>query len=268
MPELPEVETIRADLEPHLLGRRIVAAEILVESAFAGRYVNLDQALERRIQALRRRGKYLLLDLGDRELIVHLGMTGQVGVKPPAPEPKHLRLRFRLDDASVFFFADQRRFGKVHVVPTGDYAAMPTLAGMGPEPFGPEFRFDSFAEAMSRTKNVKALLLSQKPVSGLGNIYVDEALHMARIHPARGALERAEAERLFRAIPEVLATGIRNRGTTFKDYRDGMGNYGSNQAFLRVYDRAGEPCPECRTPIVKLRVAQRGTYHCPTCQPL
>lgn len=266
MPELPEVETIRADLEPLMVGRRVTGVDLCVEPEFQARYVRLDEAVGRTIRALRRRGKYLIADLADRELIVHLGMTGQVGVKPSDPGLKHLRVRFHLDDGSVFFFADQRRFGKIHVVSPGDYAAMPTLAEMGPEPFSPDFAFETFAEAMSKVSNVKAILLSQKPVSGLGNIYVDEALHLARIYPERGRLKRAEAKRLFEAIPTVLGTGIKNRGTTFKDYRDGMGNYGTNQDFLMVYDREGEPCRTCETPIRKLRVAQRGTYFCPRCQ--
>jgi formamidopyrimidine-DNA glycosylase (fpg) len=268
MPELPEVETIRNDLEPLLVGRRVTRVDLLVELDFQARYVRLDEAVGRNMRALRRRGKYLIADLGDRELIVHLGMTGQVGVKATDPGLKHLRVAFTLDDGAVFFFADQRRFGKIHVVSPGDYAAMPTLAEMGPEPMEKEFRFEPFAAAMNAASNVKALLLSQKPVSGLGNIYVDEALHLAKIHPARGHLTRAEAKRLFQAIPQVLSTGITNRGTTFKDYRDGMGNYGTNQDFLLVYDRAGEPCRTCQTPIVKLRVAQRGTYICPRCQRL
>lgn len=266
MPELPEVETIRRDLEPLLVGRTVTAVDLRVEAPYAARYVNLDEAVGREVRALRRRGKYLIGDLGDRELIVHLGMTGQVGVRPEEPDHKHLRVLFALDDGARFFFADQRRFGKLHVVTPRDYAAMPTLAEMGPEPFDPEFHFEPFADVMSRVSNVKAALLSQKPVSGLGNIYVDEALHLARIHPERGFLKRAEAKRLFQAIPEVLGTGIRNRGTTFKDYRDGMGNYGTNQDFLKVYDREGEPCRVCGTTIRKLRVAQRGTYYCPRCQ--
>lgn len=266
MPELPEVETIRTDLEPLLVGRTITGVHVSAEPAYQSRYLGLERAVGRIVQALRRRGKYMLADLGGLELIVHLGMTGQVGVKRGEPDLRHLRLRFTLDDGSVFFFADQRRFGKIHVVEPGNYAAMPTLAEMGPEPFDPDFRLEAFADAMSRVKTVKAVLLSQKAVSGLGNIYVDEALHVARLHPGRGRLGRDEAARLYVAIPEVLATGIRNRGTTFKDYRDGMGNYGSNQDFLRVYDREGLPCRTCGTPILKTRVAQRGTYYCPSCQ--
>ncbi len=268
MPELPEVETIRTDLEPLLVGRKVVAAEVCVEEAYRGRYVNLEEAVGRRIHALRRRGKYLLADLDDRELILHLGMTGQVGVKLLEPALRHVRVRFRLDDGAVFFFADQRRFGKIHVVAPGEYAAMPTLAAMGPEPLSSDFVLARFSMALTRVNSLKSVLLGQKLVSGLGNIYVDEALHLARLHPERGHLNRVEAERLYVAIREVLAEAVRNRGTTFKDYRDGMGNYGRNQDFLSVYDREGEPCRTCRTPIVKLRVAQRGTYLCPNCQPL
>jgi formamidopyrimidine-DNA glycosylase len=265
MPELPEVETIRLDLIDPLLGRSIDRVEQRIDDPH---YVNLEAAQTRTIRDLRRRGKYLIADLGDRELVLHLGMTGQLGVVREVPSHlRHLHVLFHLDDGTHLFFNDQRRFGRLIVVTAGDYTAIPTLATMGPEPLGPDFRYEPFAEAVAKATTIKPLLLSQRIVAGLGNIYVDEALHLARIHPERGRLSRKEARRLFEAIPAVLTGGLERRGTTFKDYRDGMGRYGTNQDFLRVFDREGQPCPVCGRPIEKIWVSQRGTHFCPTCQP-
>lgn len=264
MPELPEVETIRRDLAPLLEGRTITG---VVEALADPHYRNLAAAVGGTIRALRRRGKYMLLDLGERELVVHLGMTGQVGVLSAIPPAlRHVHVRFLLDNGEVFFLNDPRRFGYLVVVARGDYAAIPTLAAMGPEPLAAGFAFEPFARAMARARKVKPLLLSQRVVAGLGNIYVDEALHRARLHPERGALTRPEARRLYDAIREVLATGIANRGTTFKDYRDGMGRYGTNQGFLWAFDQEGKPCRQCGGLIEKTRVGNRGTYLCPHCQ--
>lgn len=264
MPELPEVETIRRDLAPLLEGRRIMRVDQAVQDAH---YRNLEAAVGRTVQRLRRRGKYMIAELGDRELVIHLGMTGQLGVLPEVPAGlRHVHVRFELDSREVCFFNDQRRFGYLMVVEAGDYRDLPTLRAMGPEPLEPEFEFEPFARAMARARTLKPLLLSQRVVAGLGNIYVDEALHRARLHPERGALSRPEARRLHAAIQEVLKVGVENRGTTFKDYRDGMGRYGSNQAFLWAFDQAGKPCRMCGAPIEKTRVGNRGTYLCPHCQ--
>lgn len=264
MPELPEVETIRRDLAPLLEGRAITR---VVQALEDPHYRNLEAAVGCTVHRLRRRGKYMIADLGAQELVLHLGMTGQVGVVSALPSTlRHVHVRFELDNGEVCFFNDQRRFGYLMVVPKGDYSAIPTLEAMGPEPLEAEFAFKSFARAMARAKTVKPLLLSQRVVAGLGNIYVDEALHRARLHPERGALTRAEARRLYDAIREVLAAGIRNRGTTFRDYRDGMGRYGTNQDFLWAFDQEGKPCRWCGQLIEKTRVGNRGTYLCPHCQ--
>lgn len=264
MPELPEVETIRRDLAPLLEGRAITR---VTEAIADPHYRHLADAVGRTVHRLRRRGKYMIADLGDRELVIHLGMTGQVGVMPEVPPSlRHVHVRFDLDDGSVFFFNDQRRFGYLMVVEPGDYRSIPTLAAMGPEPLEGDFAFEPFAQAMARAKTLKPLLLSQRVVAGLGNIYVDEALHRAKLHPECGALTRPEARRLYDAIRAVLATGIENRGTTFKDYRDGMGRYGTNQAFLWAFDQEGKPCRMCGGLIAKTRVGNRGTYLCPHCQ--
>lgn len=264
MPELPEVETIRTDLEPLLVGRDIIRVAQALEDPH---YRNLRAAEGRRVRALRRRGKYMIAELGDKELVVHLGMTGQIAVAAQPPDAmRHLHVRFQLDDGTGCFFNDPRRFGWLQVVDPGVYEGIPTLATMGPEPLGEEFAFEAFAERMAGARTLKPLLLNQKVVAGLGNIYADEALHLAGLHPERGRLTRSEARRLHAAIREVLRRGIANRGTTFKDYRDGMGRYGTNQDFLGVFDREGEPCPVCATLIVKTWVGGRGTHLCPACQ--
>ncbi|MEB3188035.1 MAG: bifunctional DNA-formamidopyrimidine glycosylase/DNA-(apurinic or apyrimidinic site) lyase [bacterium] len=264
MPELPEVETIRQDLLPLLVGKRL---QTPFRHIVDPHHRNLERAAGDRILGLSRRGKYLLADLGARELVIHLGMTGQLAVQAAPPSTfRHPCVSWPLDDGSVLWFNDQRRFGWLVVVDRGDHTSIPTLHRMGPEPLGADFDLESFATAVARVRGIKAALLSQRLVAGVGNIYADEALHLARLHPGRGALDRHEAERLHAAIRQVLGHGILHRGTTFKDYRDGMGRYGGNQAFLRVFDRTGEPCPVCQTPIVKIRVAQRGSHLCPTCQ--
>jgi formamidopyrimidine-DNA glycosylase len=265
MPELPEVETIRTDLEPFLLGRRIARVTQALEDPH---YRDLMEAEGRFIEALGRRGKYLIAGLGEKELVIHLGMTGQLAVAAvPSAMLRHLHVHFLLDDGASLYFNDPRRFGWLHVVPAGDYRTIPTLAAMGPEPLSPQFDLAVFARQLARARTLKPLLLSQKVVAGLGNIYVDEALYLAGLHPQRGALSKAEAERLHAAIREVLRQGIAHRGTTFKDYRDGLGRYGTHQDFLRVFAREGETCLACGTPIVKTRVSGRGTYYCPVCQP-
>ncbi|MNY17031.1 Formamidopyrimidine-DNA glycosylase [compost metagenome] len=181
---------------------------------------------------------------------------------------RHLHVTFHLDDGTSCYFNDPRRFGWLQVVSPGDYRQIPTLARMGPEPLSPDFALAPFARRMARARTLKPLLLNQTVVAGLGNIYVDEALHLARLHPERGALTRAESKRLHAAIQEVLRHGVEHRGTTFRDYRDGMGAYGTNQDFLRVFGREQEPCPVCGTPIVKTWLGGRGTHYCPRCQRL
>lgn len=264
MPELPEVETIRNDLAPELVQQTIKRVEVLFADPH---YQNLEEASGRTIHSLTRRGKYLIAHLGDRELLIHLGMTGQVGVQQEVPRDlRHVHVRFWLGNGNVFYFNDQRRFGRLIVVRPGDYAALPTLAAMGPEPLSDDFDLHDFTSKVARVKTIKALLLSQQAVAGIGNIYADEALFLARIHPQQGQLTAIEAKRLHEAIRQVLSHGVENRGTTFKDYRDGNGKYGNNQDFLNVFDRTGAPCPRCKTPIQKLRVAGRGAHLCPNCQ--
>jgi formamidopyrimidine-DNA glycosylase len=209
----------------------------------------------------------LLVDMEGLQLIMHMGMTGQLAVKADRPASfRHLCVRFLLDDGASMWFNDQRRFGWLVVTRHGQHESIPTLHRMGPEPLGPEFDVVTFTRQVARTRGIKAALLSQRIVAGVGNIYADEALFLAGLHPEQMDVGAFEARQLHDAIREVLSHGIINRGTTFKDYRDGMGRYGQNQDFLRVFDRTGKPCVRCSQTILKIRVAQRGTHFCPGCQ--
>lgn len=272
MPELPEVESVLRQLAPRLEGRRIVAVAVEPQA----RFHDVDEAEGRRVHALRRRGKYLIAMLdGGRELVMHLGMTGSFrfrgepwgdgGVWHGDP---YVRATFTLDDA-VLDFRDVRRFGRLSVVPAGDYTGIPTLRALGPEPLSEDFAPDGFARALAATRiMVKPFLLSQRPVAGVGNIYADEALWRARIHPCSRAVGRRRAQALWQAIREVLAESIEREGTTFRDYLMVNGESGRNAAFLVAYGQAGRPCPRCSDPLKKMVVGGRGTTWCPRCQRL
>jgi formamidopyrimidine-DNA glycosylase len=272
MPELPEVETIRRQLAPALEGRRLERVAVLdprwcepappeaVEDALRGR----------RVERLGRRGKYLIASVEDDiHLVMHLRMTGNLLLRDDAEEPPHLRVRFELDSGQRLLFVDVRRFGTGDVLLGSDALAEYFASRLGVEPLGPDFTADALrALARGRRQPVKAFLLTQERVAGVGNIYADEALFRARIHPLRavGTLRRAQVEALRDAVVETLEQGIDAKGASIDDYRHIDGAEGSFQDRFLVYSRAGEPCPRCGTPIQKLRAAGRGTYVCPTCQ--
>ncbi|MCA9514968.1 MAG: bifunctional DNA-formamidopyrimidine glycosylase/DNA-(apurinic or apyrimidinic site) lyase [Myxococcales bacterium] len=268
MPELPEVETVRRELEPWLAGRRIVRAR-RGDAPPGPKYRDLERADGREILAVTRRGKFLVLPLdGGDELVIHLGMTGTLTPVPPAD---HLRVRVTLEGPAPneLHFRDPRRFGRFLVLRGGDRAALPTLAALGPEPTDPDtFTVAALRRGLRGRAPVKALLLSQRPVAGLGNIYVDEALWRARIHPetAARAVADARVRELHRAIVEVIADAIAHRGTTISDYRTVSGGSGGFAGALMAYGRTGEPCARCGTPIARIVAAQRGTHFCPRCQ--
>jgi formamidopyrimidine-DNA glycosylase len=269
MPELPEVETVCRELEPWLTGRTIRSAA-RVHAPPGPKYKDLERAAGQRILGVTRRGKFLLLPLskGD-ELIVHLGMTGIVSPVRPA---EHLRVELGLSGPApnTLYFRDARRFGRFLVVRAGAYESLPTLAALGPEPFDPSFTDAVFAASLARARGpIKPLLLSQRVVAGLGNIYVDEALFEVGVHPLTPA-NRVTAEQagaLRRASIAILERAIAHRGTTISDYRTVNGNVGGYAAKLRVYANDGNPCPSCGTTIAKIVVGQRGTHFCPRCQP-
>jgi formamidopyrimidine-DNA glycosylase len=276
VPELPEVETVRRQLEPHVTGRTLEALEVLdarwcepaapaeVGAAVSGRSV----------ERLSRRGKYLDLELEDEvHLVMHLRMTGNLLVVPAAQDAAdrpHLRARLVLDSGQRVLFVDQRRFG-TGVVLLGDEARDDYFgARLGVEPLDADFTAEALhAQAKGRTAPVKAFLLSQERVAGVGNIYADEALFRARIHPLRpvGKLTRAQIAALRDAVVEALEAGIDAKGASIDDYRHVDGARGSFQDRFLVHLREGEPCVRCGRPVVKMRAAGRGTYVCEGCQP-
>jgi formamidopyrimidine-DNA glycosylase len=272
VPELPEVETIRRQLAPHLEGRTILDVEILdprwtrpqrpspVEAELRGR----------KVQAVGRAGKYLLWTLsGERYLLMHLRMTGAL-LFDPRIEPQHTRVRFELDGDHRLTYVDPRRFGTGHLV-RGDAARDAyLLARIGVEPFTDEFTTEYLRRiGQGRTAPIKAFLLDQRRIAGVGNIYADEALFRAGIHPLRptGRLTGGQWKNLRDAIEDALAAGIEAKGASIDDFRHIDGALGSFQDRFLVHRRAGEPCVACERPICKIVVGGRGTYVCERCQP-
>jgi formamidopyrimidine-DNA glycosylase len=275
VPELPEVETVRALLEPVLTGRRFERVEIRdprVTRPVEPREVAAELEGEV-VEAVDRRGKYLIFRFETgRVLLIHLRMTGTVRhVVDGAPEhDPHLRVVVRLDDGSDVIYRDVRRFGTWLLLEPGeetDYLAQ----RLGEEPLTRAFTPKSLAARLNRRRApVKAALLDQRAAAGMGNIYADEALWRARIHPLRAAgdLDEDEVRRLHKGVREALKAGIARQGTTLRDYRTPDGASGRMQTALRVYGRDGEPCYRCGAEIGKTRAAGRGTWYCPSCQPL
>jgi formamidopyrimidine-DNA glycosylase len=273
VPELPEVETVRAQLAPVLAGRTLRSVEILddrLTRPFDPRLVAA--RLEgRRVDAVDRRGKYVVVRF-ERGLVllVHLRMTGSFLVAPHGelPVDPHRRAVVRLDDGSDVAYRDVRRFGTWLVLE--DYELDEYLATrLGEEPLGARFTTRQLAQRLAaRRAPVKAALLDQRTVAGLGNIYVDEALWYARVNPLRpaGGLDPGEVAAVHRAIRRALKIGIRRQGATLNDYRTPNGGRGAMQDEFKAYGRAGEPCLRCGTILAKTRVAGRGTSYCPGCQ--
>ena len=273
MPELPEVETIRRDLAA-LLGGRIFAE---VEIYYSGSIkiptaTRLQQELPgRKITTINRRGKYLLIHLhDDTVLVIHLRMTGQLLFCEHNYSPdKHTHMVFHFRDGTALVFHDVRKFGTIYWLPAHALGQIKGLSTLGPEPFSPEFNADYlFAQAKRRKTSIKALLLKQEVIAGLGNIYADEALYRAGIRPDRPAstLNLEECKKLYQSICEVLNEAIYWWGTTMSDYRDAAGGRGAFQNHLQVYKQNDKPCLRCGQKIHRTVVAGRGTYFCPSCQ--
>jgi formamidopyrimidine-DNA glycosylase len=276
VPELPEVETIRRYLAPHVEGRTISHLEVLdprwcdpappeeIASAVDGR----------RIDKLSRRGKYLDWELEDEvHVVMHLRMTGNILlVEPEADDParKHVRARITLDDGNRLLFVDPRRFGTGDVLLGDDARDDYFQRRLGVEPLSADFTAEALkAQAGKRKQPVKAFLLNQERVAGVGNIYADEALFRARIHPLRpvGTLKRAQIADLRDAVVESLEAGIEAKGASIDDFRHPDGAQGSFQDRFLIHLREGEPCVRCGTTVKKMRAAGRGTYVCERCQP-
>jgi len=276
MPELPEVETIRARLAPRLEGRRLVRVEIVDPRLTRPEPPEaIAAALEgERIVQVSRRGKYLIFGFeSGRHLLVHLRMTGNVEHPAQgglAADP-YRRAVVRLDDGSDVAYRDVRRFGTWDLLEPGDLEDYFAVRRLGGEPLERGFTTRALAQALEgRRAPIKAALLDQRAAAGIGNIYADEALWRARLHPLRpaGSLTAGEIARLRKAIRAALEMGIARQGATLRDYRDPEGRRGRMQDEFKVYGRAGESCPRCGTPIEKTRAGGRGTWLCPQCQRL
>jgi formamidopyrimidine-DNA glycosylase len=287
MPELPEVETVARQLEPELEGRRIERLEVLdarwcrplppseLEAAVSGRTIT----------GLGRRAKYLLLGLdGAQTLVMHLRMTGNLvlveGAERLDPSEgmrlyegersaseRHLRARFQLEDGRELWFTDPRRFGEAFLIDDG---VLPErFAALGAEPLSDEFTPQELArQAAGRTAPLKSFLLDQRRVAGVGNIYADEALYRARLHPlsSAGSMRPEHHKALRDGVVAALEAGLERGGASIDDYRDGRGEKGTMQDEFLVHTREGEPCPSCGGPISRIVVGGRSTYYCPTCQ--
>ena len=271
MPELPEVQTVVTTLAPHVTGRRIARVVHLRADMVTPANFQLSRALRgRTIERISRRGKRIVFHLDDGNLFfIHLGMTGRLSVEPPgAARLIHTHLILDLDvrggrGGSELRFRDPRRFGEIRWL-----GCDACDERMGPEPLA--MRTSQLAAKLSRTtRAIKNALMDQNVVAGLGNIYVDESLFDAHIHPVAPANELSPAQvvLLTKSIKRVLRRAIRHRGSTLRDSLDADGNAGAFQRLHRVYDRKGDPCPRCRTPIERIVLGGRSTHFCPRCQP-
>ncbi len=269
MPELPEVETIKNDLAPEVKGCRFVAVAFLCPQMV--RRPSPDELHQRLIgqtvQEVTRRGKYLIFRLHSGEaLLLHLRMSGSLLLKLSPAEPNsYTRAIFNLGNGLELHFCDRRKLGTIELV--RDEAEV--TAKLGPEPLDPGLTTEVLSQRLSRRRApIKAVLCDQAFLAGIGNMYADEALFAARIHPLKPAraLSEEEIERLHQAIAEVLEAAIGNRGATISNYSDAHGQPGVHQFFFSVAHRGGEPCPVCGTAIQRIPIRNRGTYFCPNCQ--
>jgi formamidopyrimidine-DNA glycosylase len=270
---LPEVETVRAGLAPVLVGARIDEAAIFDPRLVRPLAPELvaSELVGERVRGVDRRGKYLIVWFeSGRSLVIHLRMTGSLRAAPAGslPDDRHRRAVLRLDNGSDVAYRDVRRFGTWELLEAGELD--PYIARrLGPEPLGPLTAKRLGGRLAGRRTSLKAALLDQRTVAGLGNIYADEALWYARLHPLRqaGELGDAELERLLRGIRRALRLGLERQGASLRDYSGPDGESGSMQDEFRVYGRRDEPCDRCGTPIERTRVGGRGTWFCPRCQP-
>ena len=268
MPELPEVETVRRTLEHLVLGKRIDHVTILYEKIIQTDLLDFDHIHGQVIHAIKRMGKHLIFMLDRDVLLIHLRMEGRFFYKKEhQPINKHEHVIFHFSDHDILTYHDVRKFGTMHLIPKNRYLEEGPLKFLGPEP--ENLNEDEFYQKVkSRKTEIKAILLDQHVISGLGNIYVDETLFRAKIHPNRkgSELSLAEVSRILYAAREVLLKAISLGGTTIRTFEPMDGVHGRFQNELLVHTKEGEPCPVCGTLIIKMKVKGRGTYVCPTCQ--
>ena len=263
MPELPEVETVIRELRPALTGKVVDRLDILWPKSF--RSFSPVPLGGKSIRRIGRQGKYIIITLSENYLIIHLRMTGQLLFSVRQEDKKHVRLIFRFTSGEKLYFRDVRKFGRVY------YTARPAdiLRNVGIDALSADLNAKEFSAMLTGSKmNIKALLLSQKFIAGLGNIYVDESLFRAGIHPVSVAqkIPALKMDRLFSEIRFVLDFAVEHMGSTISDYRDAFGETGAAQNFFQVYQRTDQPCFSCGTLIKKIKHAGRGTHFCPECQ--
>jgi formamidopyrimidine-DNA glycosylase len=289
MPELPEVETVRRGLERLLLGRIITGVTFDFDKSFPNSPQDVSTFLiGAGVVAVARRAKVLLIELSSKySLVIHLKMTGQLVFRSQderfgAGHPndslvgelpdKSTRVTFTFIDGSKLFFNDQRKFGWVRLLPTVEVPNIDFFKKVGPEPLGADFTWQDLHGRLKRRKNtsIKAALLDQTVLAGVGNIYADESLWGAKLHPSRlvKSLSARDVHRLYDSLTAVLKLSIEKGGSTDKTYVDAEGRRGSYLSFANVFRQEGQPCPRCGTTIIKIRVAGRGTHICPHCQKL
>ncbi|HEX7632917.1 MAG TPA: bifunctional DNA-formamidopyrimidine glycosylase/DNA-(apurinic or apyrimidinic site) lyase [Candidatus Saccharimonadales bacterium] len=289
MPELPEVETVRLGLQRLLPGREVKAVDFDWPKSFPNAAADVEQFLiGARVVVVKRRAKVLLVELSSKySLLVHLKMTGQLVFRSPdaafgAGHPNHsligslpdksTRVTLTFTDGSQLFFNDQRKFGWMRLIPTAEIPQLDFFKKVGPEPLAADFTWQAMRDRLLRRKNsnIKAVLLDQTVIAGVGNIYADEALWGAKIHPSTPVkdISQAQFHKLYDELIYVLKLSIEKGGSTDKNYVDAEGRHGSYMSFARVFRREGQPCPRCGHTIIKIRVAGRGTHICPHDQKL
>ncbi len=295
MPELPEVETIKRGLEQGLVGQTISGVKIDWAKSFHSSAEEIKKlVIGAKFDGIERRAKVLVINLsGSHSLLVHLKMTGQLvwdhksevkgqvsNVRKVGGHPspsmvdelpdKSTRVIFEFKTGDKLFFNDQRKFGWIKLVESSMVDRDPLISRLGPEPLSKDFTLDSFTKVIKRRPKspIKPVILDQSTVSGVGNIYADESLHLAKIHPLRlaGSLTPAEIKRLHQAIKDIITLGIKHGGSSVRNYVNHMGGKGDYLDLARVFRRQGQPCPVCGTEVKKIRVAGRGTHFCPKCQ--
>jgi len=265
MPELPEVEVIRAELNTKLINQKIKNISNFWHKTFVN--LNPDLPINNKIVKTDRIGKYLILHLEKNYLVIHLRMTGQlIYTENKNFSTKHLRSSIEMFSKNFLNFYDSRKFGRIYYV--SDLKNV--LSNVGIDALSENFTIKYFKNKLDNQKRgIKSFLLDQKNIAGLGNIYIDECLFLSGIHPKNltNEIKNKSAEKLYLNIKNILNLAIENMGTTISDYRTTGGGFGNNQSFLKVYDRENEPCFQCNSIIQKIRINSRGTHFCSTCQP-
>ncbi|WP_028783425.1 DNA-formamidopyrimidine glycosylase [Thalassobacillus devorans] len=273
MPELPEVETVRQTLRQLVLNKKVTDVTVLWENIIKLPLESeafRQELIGQTFKEINRKGKFLIIEFDDISMVSHLRMEGKYGVYP-AEEPmkKHTHVIFQLDDGTELRYNDVRKFGTMHVFKKGEEINQKPLSLLGPDPFDDSFTLDYFYNRLQKTqRTIKAVLLDQSIVAGLGNIYVDETLFRAGVHPERKAnlLSRHQAESVRQAAIDTIEEAIQQGGTTIRSYVNSQGQIGMFQQRLFVYGKEEEPCKSCGTPIEKIKVSNRGTHYCRHCQ--